>query len=127
MSGNIKILDVESHNPAQNYLNRTINRIQFLPHELNVDLPSTKPEYYQLDQFPDLLSGLQAQGVNTCSDFLKYNVYSKNSPFDCDQQHLLWKMQFSVKHRYRQLINEMTRDVENQPLRNPYNIAIEVL
>ena len=127
MSGNMKTLDVESFGSAQNYLNRSINRVQFLPHELNADLPPTEPGYYQLDQFPELLSGLRAQGVNTCRDFLKYNVYSNNSPFNCDQQHLLSKMQFSAKHRYRRLINELTRNVENQPLRNPYNIAIEEL
>ena len=124
MPGNMKILDVESHNPAQNYLNRTINRIQFLPHELNnVDLPPNKSGYYQLDHFPDLLSGLRAEGVFTRRDFLKYNIYSENSPFDCDQQHLLWKMQFSVKHHYTRLINEMNRYHENR-LNNPYNIEL---
>ena len=110
----LKILDIESLHPPQNYLNLTINRIQFLPHELNVNFPSAKPGYYQLDQFPDLLNGLRAEGVFTRRDFLKYNVYSKNSPFNCDQQHMLSKMQFSVKHHYTQLINEMTRHAENR-------------
>ena len=53
-----------SFDDPQYYLNRDVDRVNFLPHELYADLPPTEPGYYQLDQFPDLLSGLRAQGAD---------------------------------------------------------------